>query len=189
MIMGTRQVSFTRLGDATTDDMAIMHSLMAEEHAGLAERILANLELFKGSHLGPKVDRYEHSLQTATRAHRDGADEETVVVALLHDMGDLLASDNHGAVASEILRPFVSDENYFVVRHHPLFQGYFYYDKVGRDRNARERFRGHAAFQATADFCEKWDCPAFDPEYDSMPIAAFEPMVQRLFAREPKEFE
>ncbi len=189
MIMSARQVSFTRLDEATADDFAIMHLLMAKEHAGLADRVLANLELLKGADLGLKVDRYEHSLQTATRAHRDGADEETVVVALVHDIGDLLAPDNHGAVASEILRPFVSDENYFVARHHPLFQGYFYYGKVGKDRNARERFRGHAAFQATADFCERWDCPAFDPEYESMPIAAFEPMVRRLFARTPREFE
>lgn len=189
MIMSARQVGFSSLDEATVEDFAIMHPLMAAEHAGLADRVLKNLELLKGSDLGLRVDRYVHSLQTATRAHADGADEETVVVALVHDIGDLLAPDNHGAFASEILRPFVSDENYFVARHHPLFQGYFYFDKVGKDRNARERFLGHPAFQATADFCEKWDCPAFDPQYESMPIAAFEPMVQRLFARTPREFD
>jgi len=187
--MSARQVSFTSLDAATVEDFAILHPLMAEEHKGLADRVLKNLELLKGPNLGLRVDRYEHSLQTATRAHRDGADEETVVVALLHDLGDGLAPDNHGAFISEILRPFVSEENYFVARHHPLFQGYFYYDKVGKDRDARERYRDHSAFQATADFCEKWDCPAFDPAYDSMPIGAFEPMVQRLFARDPRGFD
>ena len=135
---------------------------------------LETLEQMKGETLGHPVDRFEHSLQTATRAHRDGADEEMIVCALLHDIGDSLAPYNHGPLAAEVLRPYVSEQNAWLVRHHEIFQGYFFFHHIGRDRHERERFRGHPAFQITADFCEKWDQAAFDPNYDTMPLSAFE---------------
>jgi predicted HD phosphohydrolase len=179
--MEQSEASFTRIDQSTEADFDIMLPLMAAERTKLADRVLDNLKQLGGLKFGLKVDRLEHSLQTATRAMRDSAGEETVVVALLHDIGDHLAPDNHGALAAEILRPFVTDENYWVARHHPVFQGYFFFDKIGRDRDARERYRGHPHFEATAKFCELWDCPAFDPGFDTMPLAAFEPMVRRLF--------
>ena len=113
------------------------------------------------------------------------ADEETVVVALLHDIGDNLAPENHGEFAASVLRPYISEANYWLVKQHPVFQGYYYYHHVGRDRDERERFRGHPHFEKTQHFCEKWDQMSFDPDYDTMPLSAFEPMVHRLFGKKP----
>jgi predicted HD phosphohydrolase len=139
----------------------------------------------KGSSLCMPVDPYEHSLQTATRAFRDGADEEIVVCALLHDIGDLAAPQNHAEFAAALLRPYVSDENHGVVLLHEIFQGYHYFAQAGVDRNLRDRFRGHPSFARAAEFCAKWDQAAFDKDYDSMPLSAFEPMVCRILARQP----
>jgi len=133
--------------------------------------------------MGYQVDRYEHSLQTATRAFRDGVDEETVVCALLHDIGDTLAPENHSQLAAAVLRPYISADNHWLIAQHGVFQGYYYFHHVGLDRNERDKFRGHPMFERTAAFCQNWDQPSFDPDYDTMPFAAFEPMVRRLFAR------
>ena len=114
---------------------------------------------------------------------------ETVVCALLHDVGDTLAPDNHSAVAAAVLRPFVSERNYWVVLHHGLFQGYYYFHHQGQDRNARDRYRDHAHYQACVDFCERWDQQSFDPNYPTLPLAHFEPMVRRVFAETRQRFD
>ena len=108
------------------------------------------------------------------------------MVALLHDIGDILAPHNHSQFAASVLRPYVSEENHWLVLHHGIFQGYYFFHHLGQDRDARDRFRGHPCFEMTADFCERWDQVSFDPDYDSAPLETFEPMVRRLFARSPK---
>jgi len=133
-----------------------------------------------------QVTRFEHSLQTATRAERDGADEETIVCALLHDIGDILAPANHSQVAAALLAPYVSEKNHWIIRQHGIFQGYYWFHFAGGDRHARERFRDHEHYQACVDFCARWDQPSFDPAYETLPLEHFEPMVRRLFAKEPK---
>jgi predicted HD phosphohydrolase len=124
-------------------------------------------------------------LQTATRAHRDGRDEEYVVCALIHDIGDTLGPLNHSDIAAALLKPFVSEQNLFMVDKHAIFQGYYFFEYLGLDKNLRERFRGHEWFDYTAEFCEKYDQSSFDPDYDSMPLEEFTPMVERVF-RSPK---
>ena len=159
------------------------HAETFKHHSADRQRAYVNT-LLKGIH-GEHVDCREHSLQTASRAFRDDADEETVVAALLHDIGVPFAPDSHDRFAAEILRPYVGWETCWLVQHHGIFQGYYYFHHVGKDREAREKYRGHPAFEKTVDFCEKWDQAAFDPDYDTMPLTAFEPMVQRIFARDP----
>ena len=122
---------------------------------------------------------------SATRAHEDGADEELVVAALLHDIGDIIAPDNHSAVAAAVLQPYVSERTHWVVLHHGLFQGYYYFHHFDRDQNARDRYRGNPYYQDCVDFCAKYDQNSFDPAYQSKPLEFFEPMVRRLFARGP----
>lgn len=182
----TRVARFSRLDETTAQDWALIDEREKPFLAATADRVLAHLKLLRDE--GPtsmEVGRYEHSLQTATRAFNDGQDEEMVVAALLHDIGDLLAPHSHGEIAASILKPFVSPETHWMVRHHPVFQGYYFFDKIGKDPNAREMYRGHPAFEMTALFCEKYDQVAFDINYKSMPLSAFEPMVRRIFAREP----
>ncbi len=151
----------------------------------LGDRVLAALGELVNSYPGELVNRLTHSLQTATRAHRDGRDEEFVVAALLHDIGDMAATMNHSEYAAAILKPYVRPHIYWMIRQHGLFQGYYYFHHFGIDRNAREQHRGHPAFELCMDFCDKYDQAAFDPDYPTMPIDAFAPMVHRLFAREP----
>ena len=178
-------VSFTRMDQGTYADYQMLEEKFKSCYDQLPENVLDALKKLAGDKLGYHVDRYQHSLQTATRAARDGADEETIVVALLHDIGDLLAPENHGDLAAAVLKPYVSEANYWMVRHHPVFQGYYYYHHVGRDRFAFERFRGHPHFEKTHYFCDRWDQMSFDPGYETMPLSAFEPMVRRLFTKKP----
>ncbi len=178
-------VNFTRMADGSAEDYMLLERLEKQQAAGVADRVLEHLRGLESSFAGYQVDRLEHSLQCASRAQRDGAGEELVVVALLHDIGDMLAPLNHSEMAAAILRPYVSEESYRIAKWHGLFQTYYYAHHLGGDRNARERFRGHQFFEATVRFCDNWDQPAFDPQYDTMPLKTFEPMVRRVFSREP----
>ncbi|MCP4330077.1 MAG: HD domain-containing protein [Alphaproteobacteria bacterium] len=181
-------VAFTQMKDGTFEDYQLLQKYEPQRTGGAAKNLLDMLEKMKGPMLGYKIDRYEHSLQTATRAHRDGADEEMVVAALLHDIGDIMAPENHSQAAAAILRPYVSERTHWVVGHHGIFQGYYFWHHLGQDRNAREQFRGHPHYEACIDFCERWDQNSFDPEYDTMPLAAFTPMVERLFSSPKNSF-
>lgn len=176
---------YRRMEDGTNEEYLRVFELLKKFELGLADRVLSALQLLKNSYPGETVNRYVHSLQTATRAHRDGREEEYVVAALLHDLGDMLASENHSEYAASILKPYVRPHTYWMIRQHGLFQGYYYFHHFGVDRNARENHRGHPAYELCRDFCAKYDQMAFDPDYDTMQIEAFEPMVRRLFAREP----
>jgi len=178
-------VSYIRMEDGTFEDYALLRELAEPFRKGTAARVLSALEPLHNSYPGDRVDRYEHSLQTATRAFRDGADDETVVAALLHDIGDVLAPDNHADYAASIIKPYVSQGTYWMILQHGVFQGYYYFHHYGKDRNEREKFRGHPAFERTVEFCAKWDQMAFDPNYDTMPLEAFVPAVHRVFDREP----
>jgi predicted HD phosphohydrolase len=173
---------FTTMERGTADDWAIIGSHFPAFAGGLADRVLDHLKLLAGDYGGFAVDRLTHCLQTATRAHRAGEDEEYVVCALLHDIGDTLGSWNHADVAAAIVRPFVSEENHWLVEKHAIFQGYYFFHHIGMDRDMREQFRGHPSFERTALFCERYDGPAFDPKGEMLPLDAFVPMVRRVFA-------
>ena len=177
-----RRATFCNMADSTADDWAILSQCSMEFASKLPDRVLAHLRLLEGDHGGFAVDRLEHSLQTATRAHRAGEEEEYVVCALLHDIGDTLGSFNHADVAAAVLRPFVSEANHWMVEKHGIFQGYYFFHYVGLDRNLREQFRGHPHFERTARFCELYDGPAFDPRGEILPLEHFEPMVRRVLA-------
>ena len=172
-------VSFTAMEDGTAADYDLLARLEEEELRKFPDRVLGWLRTMEDS-AGYQVSRLEHSLQAATRAHRAGEDEETVVCVLLHDIGDHLAPANHSEVAAAVLRPYVSERNYWIVKHHGLFQGYYYFHFYGQDPDARERFRDHPWYQATVDFCAHYDQNSFDPDYDSEPLGFFEPMVRRV---------
>ena len=175
-----KSVSFTRMEDGTAEEHAFLTPLYEKCRDGVSDRLLELLNAMKGDKLGYQVDRYTHSLQSATRAESDGADEETVVCALLHDLGDVIAPDNHSEVIASILRPYISEKNHWVLKHHGLFQGYYYFHHIGGDRNARERYKDHPFYQDCVDFCEKWDQTSFDPDYPTQSLEYFEPMVRKV---------
>jgi predicted HD phosphohydrolase len=178
----TPRARFTTMEESTVEDWAILGTNFVDFAGHLPDRVLAHLELLDGDYGGFAVDRLQHSLQTATRAHRAGEDEEYVVCALLHDIGDTLGSYNHADIAAAVLKPFVSEENHWMVEKHAIFQGYYFFHHLGMDRNLREQFRGHPCFERTALFCERYDGPAFDPRGETLPLDFFVPMVRRVFA-------
>lgn len=178
-------VSFTRMEDGSREDYLLLDRLEHEHNNSTADRIMLHLTQLKSSLGGYKIDRLEHTLQTATRAYHDGANEEMVVAALLHDIGDLMAPHNHSEVAAAILKPYVKKRTYWVIKHHGRFQTYYYAHHLGGDRNARDKYRDHPFYQDAVDFCQNWDQPSFDPNYKSMVLEDFEPMLRRIFSRDP----
>ena len=182
MTASPRTVGFTAMADGTTEDYDLLAELEESQMGGFADRVLDWLQTMDDS-VGYQISRLEHSLQAATRAYRAGEDEETVVCVLLHDIGDYLAPANHSEVAAAVLRPYVSEKNYWIVKHHGVFQGYYYFHFTGADRNARDRWKDHPYYQATVDFCAHYDQNSFDPEYGWEPLEFFEPMVRRVLAQ------
>ncbi len=181
----TETVSFTRMADGTREDYALLDRFAEKHCALLADRLLAALQALEGSLGGYQVTRFEHSLQSATRAHLDGRSEEYVVAALLHDIGDELAPFTHGEMVAAVLRPFVSEDIWWILKHHGVFQLYYYAHHLGGDRDARQRYAGDPNFDACAEFCERYDQVSFDPNFESLPLEFFEPMVRRVVA-EPR---
>src|SRR3569623_2268681 len=176
------RAQFHAMAQGTQEDWMkiVLHAIPFTRE--LPNRVIAHLKLLEGDCGGFAVDRMEHSLQSATLAHRDGMDEEYVVCALLHDIGDTLASYNHAELGATILKPFVSEENHWMLANHGIFQGYYFFHYLGLDRNMREQFRGHPHFEYCAQFCHLYDQNSFDPAYESMPLEAFEPMLRRVMA-------
>lgn len=174
---------FHTMAEGTQEDWDIIMTHMKPFAQSGGARVLDHLKLLDGDCGGFAVDRLTHCLQTATRAHRDGRGEDYVVMALLHDIGDSLGAYNHPDIAAAIVKPFVSEELHWITQHHGIFQGYNFFHYIGLDRNMRDQYRGHEHYQATAEFIEKYDCPAFDPNYDTAPLSFFEPMVMKLFER------
>jgi predicted HD phosphohydrolase len=151
----------------------------------LPDRLLQGLQRLDGSLQGYQVSRLEHSLQSATRAEDDGADIEMVVAALVHDIGDELAPENHSQMAAAILRPYVRAEVTWVVEMHGLFQMQFYANHYGKDAAGHLAYRDHPWFDSCQRFCERYDQAAFDPSYPTRPLAHFEPMLREVFSRKP----
>jgi predicted HD phosphohydrolase len=179
------RAGFTRMIDGTAAEWEIIENEMAELARGLPSRLLAHLKLLEGDFGGFAVDRLEHSLQSATRAAEDGKDEEYVACALLHDIGDTLGPMNHAQVAAAIIQPFVSERNHWIVGHHGIFQGYYFFEYAGLDKNMRDRYKDHEYYGDCEEFCRKYDQNSFDPAFSSMPLIEFEAIIQRIFT-EPK---
>ena len=177
-------VKFTAMKDGTQEEYLLLRELEAPHLAMTAERVLRELRhQAEETMTGYQITRLEHGLQTATRALRDGADEDWICAALLHDIGDGLAPQNHDRFAAEVLRPFLREEVVWTVEHHGAFQMYYYAHHYGWDRNAREQYRDSPYYASAAAFCERWDQESFDPAYPSEPLVTFEPLVHEVFAR------
>ena len=174
------RAAFHAMTEGTKEDWDKIAIGAIELAAGLPDRVLAQLRQLGGDYGGFAVDRLEHSLQTATRAYRADRDDEYVFCALIHDVGDLLGPLNHADVAAAVVKPFVSEQNHWMVEKHAIFQGYYFFHHLGLDRDRREQFRGHEWFDYTAEFCQEYDQAAFDPGYDTLPLQHFEPLVRQV---------
>ncbi len=174
---------FTRMTDGTQEEYEFLDCLEREYIAKLPERLLETLQRLEHSLSGYQVNRLQHSLQSATRAYRAKESEEMVVAALLHDIGDELAPCSHSEMAAAILRPYVSEKTYWIIKHHGVFQMFYYAHHCGGDRHARDQFKDHPYYQATIDFCEHYDQNYFNPDYDTLPLEFFAPMLTHVFSK------
>ena len=183
------QVKFTQMKDGDKEDYDFLTAHEVEYTKGTADRLLTAPVSLDESLSGYKITRLGHSLQSATRAWRDGADIDWVASALLHDVGDIFAPYNHDEYAAAILKPFVREQCTWVVEKHGDFQLVYYAKHVGADPDKRDVYKGHTYFDDCAEFCEKWDQSSFDPDYDMLPLEFFAPMVREVFARTPYDPE
>ena len=179
------KVKFTQMKDGDKEDYKILEKFEDKYIEGTAERLIRVLKSLESSLGGYQVSRLEHSLQTASRAWRDNASEEMIVAALLHDIGDEIAPLNHSELAASVLKPFVTEKTRWIVEKHGLFQTYYYNHHFDKDRNLRDKFKGHKHYQDTINFCNKWDQESFDPNYETIPLNNFVPLVGRVFSRTP----
>lgn len=178
-----KRTDFPTMVESTEEDWQLIGRNARKYQRALPERVISHLQLLKDDFGGFAVDRLEHSLQTATRAAEDGRDEEYVVCALLHDMGDTLGPSNHADVAAVVLKPYVSEKNHWMVEKHGIIQGYYFFHHLGLDRNMRDQFKDHEYYQYTAEFCHNYDQNSFDPDYKSMSLDDFIPAIESVMTK------
>jgi predicted HD phosphohydrolase len=181
------RAGFTTFEESTREEWSEIMRHIPATQAMAAYNVVEQLRLLASDHGGFPVSRLEHSLQTATRAEEDGRDDEYVLCALLHDIGDTLAPFNHPAIAAGLLKPFVSEAHHWMVEHHGIFQGYYFWHHIGLDRDTRDRYRDSPYYELTEEFCAKYDQTAFDPDYVSAPLEHFEPLIRRFLV--PNDYE
>ena len=180
-----KTVNFIEMKNGSKDEYLMLDKHEQNYINRTADRILKFMSGLNSTLEGYKITRLEHSLQAATRAFRDKADEEMVAATLLHDIGDELAPLNHSEYAASILKPYVSEKTHWIIEKHGEFQMYYYAHHLGKNKNQRDKYRDHPFYQDAVDFCEKWDQASFDPDYKNMTLKEFAPMVKKIFSRKP----
>ena len=182
-----KEVNFIQMKDGTKEDYLLLNEHEKKYIEGTADRLIKFMSGLSNTLEGYQITRLEHSLQTATRALNDKADDEMIVAALFHDIGDELAPLNHSEYAGTVLKPYVSEKTHWIIEKHGEFQMYYYVHHLGGNRNERDKYKGHKYYKDTVDFCENWDQKSFDPNYKSLTLKDFEPYVKKIFSRTPYE--
>ena len=179
------QAKFTQMKDGTKEDYLLLEKHEKKFIEDTADRLIKFMSGLSNTLEGYQITRLEHSLQTATRALNDKADDEMVVATLLHDIGDELAPLNHSEYAAAVLKPYVSEKTHWIIEKHGEFQMYYYAHHLGGNKNQRDKYKGHKYYQDTVDFCENWDQKSFDPNFKSLSLQEFEPFIKKIFSRKP----
>ena len=179
------RAKFTQMKDGTKEDYLLLEKHEKKYIEGTADRLIKFMSGLSNTLEGYQITRLEHSLQTATRALNDKAGDEMVVAALLHDIGDELAPLNHSEYAAAVLKPYVDEKTHWIIQKHGEFQMYYYAHHLGGNRNQRDKYKGHKYYQDTVNFCENWDQNSFDPNFKSLPLEDFAPLVRKIFSRKP----
>ena len=180
-----KEVTFIEMKDGTKEDYLLLDKHEKKYVNNTADRLLKFMKGLDSTLEGYKISRLEHSLQTATRALFEKADDEMVVAALIHDIGDELAPLNHSEYAAAVLKPYVSEKTHWIVEKHGEFQMYYYAHHLGGNKNQREKYKGHKYYNDTVYFCENWDQKSFDPNFKSLSLQEFKPLVKKIFSKKP----
>ena len=179
------KVKFKQMKDGTKEEYLLLDKHEKKYIEGTANRLIKFMNGLSNTLEGYQITRLEHSLQTATRALNDKADDEMVVAALLHDIGDELAPLNHSEYAAAVIKPYVSEKTHWIIEKHGEFQMYYYAHHLNSNRNQRDKYKGHKFYKDTLNFCENWDQKSFDPNFKSLNIKDFEPYIKKIFSRTP----
>tara|TARA_B100001123_G_C14648721_1_gene764799 strand:- start:21 stop:575 length:555 start_codon:yes stop_codon:yes gene_type:complete len=179
------KVKFIQMKEGSKEDYLLLEKHEKKYIEGTADRLIKFMSGLSTTLDGYQITRLEHSLQTATRAVNDKADDEMIVAALLHDIGDELAPLNHSEYAAAVLKPYVSEKTHWIVEKHGEFQMYYYAHHLGANRNQRDKYKGHKYYEDTINFCENWDQKSFDPNFKSLSLREFEPYIKKIFSRKP----
>ncbi len=171
--------------DGIKEDYLLLEKHEKKHIESTADRLIKFMGGLSNTLAGYQITRLEHSLQTATRALNDKAGDEMVVASLLHDIGDELAPLNHSEYAAAILKPYVSEKTHWIVEKHGEFQMYYYAHHLDGNRNQKDKYKDHKYYQDTVNFCENWDQKSFDPNFKSLSLKDFEPLVRKIFSRKP----
>ena len=180
-----KSVNFTEMKNGSKEDYLLLDKHEKKYIEGTADRLIKFMSGLSNTLEGYQITRLEHSLQTATRALNDKADDEMIVATLFHDIGDELAPLNHSEYAGTVLKPYVSEKTHWIIEKHGEFQMYYYAHHLGGNRNERDKYKGHKYYKDTVDFCENWDQKSFDPNYKSLTLKDFEPYIKKIFSRTP----
>ena len=180
-----KQAKFTQMKDGTKEDYLLLEKHEKKFIESTADRLIKFMNSLSNTLEGYQITRLEHSLQTATRALNDKADDEMVASALLHDIGDELAPLNHSEYAAAVLKPYVSEKTHWIIEKHGEFQMYYYAHHLGGNKNQRDKYKGHKYYHDTVNFCENWDQKSFDPNFKSLSLEKFEPLIKKIFSRKP----
>lgn len=183
MLDKSHKPTWTSFEEAKKADWDAVMDYEEQFNSELVDRIIMMLKSLDEDWTPYPINRYQHSLQAATRAHADGADEEIVVAALIHDIGDILSPYNHGELAAAMVRPYMSEKARWIIEHHCVFQGYYYNHHLGGDRHARDKYKDSPFYDDAVYFCHNYDQNAFDPDYPTKPLEFFEPMLRRVFSK------
>lgn len=174
---------FTRMQDGTAEDWAVIGAAHKEHFSKTPAHLMDMLRSLESVTVGFACDQLQHSLMTGTLARRDGGSEEEVAIALLHDVGKAVNIPNHGAIAAELIRPYVSEDAYHVIYNHQAFQGKYYYAFAGANPNMRDSFSNEPWYELAVKLVDHWDAPAFDPEFEVDSLESFEPLLEKIFAQ------
>ena len=175
--------TFTRMDESTAEEWAVIGKETSRNQGRVAERVLGLLRSLSDITDGFATDQLTHCLQTATLAQQAGADDEMVVASLCHDIGKAISVPNHGAIAAEMLKPYVCPDVYHSIKHHQDFQGRHYYNHFGMSTELREQYRDQSWFALCEQFTDDWDQVAFDPNGHTESLEHFEPLVREVFAK------
>lgn len=179
--------TFTRMDESTAEQWGVIGAEILGNQPRVAEQFLTMLRQLGDITDGFSTDQLTHCLQTATYAEKSGADPEVVFAALCHDIGKVISTFNHPAIAAEMIRPYVRDEVYRMILVHQDFQGKHYYGHFDKDPDARQQYADEPWFELAAHFADDWDQVAFDPDGETYPLEHFEPLVREMTAR-PRSF-
>jgi len=180
-----QQASFTRMQDGTKDDWMIIASEHATEFKTTADRFIGYLRDLEKITVGFAVNQLHHCLMTATLARQANASEEEIILALCHDIGKAINIPNHGPIAAEMMRPYISENGYNVIYNHQAFQGEYYYEYLGAPTDLRKQWVDEPWYGLAEKLVDEWDAPAFDPDFKPDSLESFEPLMRKVFHDKP----